>query len=542
MAIAMPQSPLAKPLPPLRAASDSKLQYSDVARYVGYSLRKDAFLRPAAPRAKLRPFSPPRMGATDGAGAHLQENLLFRFASPSGSAPATPAKPGLHGSVSDSALVTVATQAAADLGASSPAASSGKKPGVPRTARRPQSPVPQSEPPMPDAERREVVRKELIQLTGSARRAFRLLDVNNSGYVALGDFADGVSRIGVPWQKLTGLKRIRDFFVLFNTSRSGALDFAQLFPVEASQTPEVPRPSTPDYWSYWVRKNPTPPDAKRPASWNPPAPDDKLKILMDAQNYSAEVGVHKKWMKSTIRRLKGRGKSDSRCRELVAQHLPKGTGPADRQEVKSFTNTDVRELKARYSEAVHEPSRNITKMVYDMRDSRRVLQNFRQEFFTVAVEPILRKQADEERKRQVAQFQGLSMLSKVRDPEEPAQEESKDQGMSMATLSKEYSIEEEQLEDLCKEFLKCASNENESLTLKGFTKLLAVLDPKRTFPETDLNAWWKQVVVTAEVQKQAEKTGKPLNPKSLKATFEQFAKWFATSEVRMDHVKQGRSL
>merc|ERR1719161_3212023 len=111
-----------------------------------------------------------------------------------------------------------------------------------------------------------------------------------------------------------------------------------------------------------------------------------------------------------FRRLKSRGKTDAKCREIVAKHLPRGTGPRDRAEVNTFSVTEVKNCKRAYHDEVNEPVKSIQKVVYDLRDQRRVLHDTRQRLYAV-MEPAIRAKMDEERRLQAAEaLAGLAGL------------------------------------------------------------------------------------------------------------------------------------
>merc|ERR1719419_770165 len=156
----------------------------------------------------------------------------------------------------------------------------------------------------------------MIKVAGNERAAFRALDLNNSGNISLQEFADGVGRLGVKWTELTGLKRPRDLFKLFDQDKDGVINFSEFFP--AAEPGELKRMSTPEFIGYWIRQNRDFENlTTRCAKWQPKGPDDKLQTLIEAAHFRDEVAAKKKWMSSTIRRLKTRGKSDARCREVV---------------------------------------------------------------------------------------------------------------------------------------------------------------------------------------------------------------------------------
>jgi len=116
-----------------------------------------------------------------------------------------------------------------------------------------------------------------------------------------------------------------------------------------------------------------------------------------------------------IRRLKSQGKSDARCRECVALHLPRGTGPKDCDDVPTFTEFEVRACKRAYFDPILSHVRNIQKVVFqDMREQRRELQTSHKNLWKVTMEPVMRKKA-EEAQRQL--LEGLHLGDMFASPE-----------------------------------------------------------------------------------------------------------------------------
>merc|ERR1712050_794486 len=147
----------------------------------------------------------------------------------------------------------------------------------------------------------------------------------------------------------------RDLFKLFDQDKDGVVNFQELFPVQAAQKKQPERTTTPEFWGQWVRHNKDwqdwdleNPKAMRKEMWKPGNRDEELGLLQHKSDFTEEVHTKKKWMSATIRRLKSRGKSDARCREIVALHLPKGTGPKDRDDVQIFSQMEVRACKKSY--------------------------------------------------------------------------------------------------------------------------------------------------------------------------------------------------
>mmetsp|Transcript_17758 Transcript_17758/g.50278 ORF Transcript_17758/g.50278 Transcript_17758/m.50278 type:complete len:743 (-) Transcript_17758:96-2324(-) len=394
---------------------------------------------------------------------------------------------------------------------------------------------------------RTKIRRAMIKQAGSPTEAFKKLDLNRRGTVSLTHFVDGVDRMGLKWTKVKGLKKTQDLFRLFDSAKDGVIDYTELFPDEVGKTP--PRSvSTPEFWGRWCRKNSDPENLKRGPRWQPGTREEELGILFKSINDRDQSTDKRKKMSATFRRLKGRGKSDARCREIVALHLPRGTGPRDREEVSTFSETDVRACRKSYQERVLEPAKNIQKVVCELRDQRRVLSHSRHQLWTVSMEPLMRKKAEEERRNQASGLVGgFSLLSKVKDPEDaaaaataPGTAGSGAQGSaqdpaggtkSFKVIIRELSdqgivADEEFMEDLFKEYIRFA-DVMELLGRKAFGRLLQALCSARTLAATDIEAWWLQVIKSLQ--------GAPPNdgrPQRVQCNFEMFSKWFASSELR----------
>jgi len=379
--------------------------------------------------------------------------------------------------------------------------------------------------------RREAVRKELIQAGGSERESFKKMDLNGSGNISSQDFADGVTRLGVKWPELTGLRRPRDLFKLFDQDKDGVITFAELFPNEEPREPK--RPSTPEFVGYWIRNNRDVESMPvRDAKWQPSSPDEKLQRLLEAAQFRDEVNRKKRWMSSTIRRLKTRGKSDARCREIVALHLPRGTGPKDREDVPIFSQAEVRACKKAYTDSYMDPVKRIQKVVMNMKEQKRDVRTVREELYMVTEAKVMQQQAEDERKKIATSIAGISVLSKVKDPpqdDEGSHKTSSAQPISFNRIAEETGMDADQVGELYRDFLKFADSK-EMLGHKGFSRLLQVLCPKRTLPDSDLDAWWEQLTKgqqSPDAQKAA--TG----GRRCQCGFEEFAGWFASSEARI---------
>eukprot|EP00929_Paragymnodinium_shiwhaense_P116774 TRINITY_DN8663_c0_g1_i1.p1 TRINITY_DN8663_c0_g1~~TRINITY_DN8663_c0_g1_i1.p1 ORF type:complete len:664 (+),score=170.43 TRINITY_DN8663_c0_g1_i1:222-2213(+) len=232
----------------------------------------------------------------------------------------------------------------------------------------------------PLEKQKDFIRKLLLeQNEGSARKAFKRIDLNGSGNLSLGEFAAGLERQGIDWQKITGKKNPGDIFRIFDTDRDGVILFRELFPDQAKHEENPKRVSTPDFWDIWCRKNPHSDFGNKNAKWTPSSPEEELQLLFESKAMMQDGADNRKWISSTFRRLKAKGKTDARARQYVAVHLPAGTGPRDRDGVSTFQQADRSECEKKYKEEVNDHVKNIQKVVFDMKDQRRVVQTLRQQ-------------------------------------------------------------------------------------------------------------------------------------------------------------------
>jgi hypothetical protein len=241
------------------------------------------------------------------------------------------------------------------------------------------------------AKARAIIRKAMISKL-SAKDAFKKMDLNGSGNLSLQEFLDGMDRLHVVWKPVTrkyiGKTHERDVFKLFDVNKDGHLDFKELFPPSTSQGKRAARPSTPDAWKNWVRSNHEDEFAdNRPAKWAPDNPADVIASLYDSKKTQQEVIERRRWIQASFRRLKAKGKTDAKCRETICVHLPRGTGPRDRDGCHTFSEKEVKDCKTGYSSHVLEPVKNIQKVIYQMRDQRWVLKESRQQLYAVALKP-----------------------------------------------------------------------------------------------------------------------------------------------------------
>jgi len=405
--------------------------------------------------------------------------------------------------------------------------------------------------------RRQLVREDLMKKAGNALMAFAAINLNGSGRICSQEFADGVARLGVPWQQLTGLRRPRDLFKLFDADRDGIISLFELFPAERNKKRDDSGITTPEFWKTWVKHNRNLTDKACPGpKWQPGSPEEELSLLFGSLEKNKEAVAKRGWMKTTMRRMKSRGKTDARCREMVALHLPRGTGPKDRQDVPTFSEAEVKMCKRGYSDEVLEPQRTIQKALYDLRESRRVLQTSRQKLWTVAMEPIIRHQQQEERKAALGSFNLLGHGGGQDQKKKEEEEEKKkhpdvnaeiSEGMHQAyhesvpheqesfnSLSKRTGMDVDLIEDVFRIWMKYA-DKSELITKRNYVRLLEELCPKRTLVESDLTAWWDQIhriSVTGSNEEASKKGANVADSRKTPASFDCFIIWFSSSEAR----------
>lgn len=270
------------------------------------------------------------------------------------------------------------------------------------------------------------------------------MDVTGSNTLTTAEFASGTSRLGVRWQDITGLAKSRDFFRLFDANRDGVIEFYELFPDEMPRKHKE-RASTPEFWNEWCTRNDdcTDPTQQRGPKWQPCTPHESLNILTGKCAVLEDVQEKRRWMSASFRRLKTQGRSDAKCREIVALHLPRGTGPRDRDEVATFSKADSNMCRRAYTDKLQEPVRRIQKGIYDMREQTRLIKIQKHQLYLHTVEPLRRlheqEEADKKKAEMVMSLAGgvshASMLGRVKDSnlagdDEPSEHNEREKGSS----------------------------------------------------------------------------------------------------------------
>lgn len=344
---------------------------------------------------------------------------------------------------------------------------------------------------------RNTIRRQMSEAAGSARAAFKTLNLSGSGNITLGEFADGVARLGVQWRELTGLRTARNLFKFFDLNRDGILDFAELFPEDAKRGATPERVSTPEFWSRWCRETDANPSEKRGPKWNPRDAEEKLEAFRRHGTDTQNGADRRRWMTVTMTNLKHNGKSSSRCREIVAAHLPRGTGPPDQHEVQTFSDADVRGCRKTYRDKELGHARSIQKTVGELRETRHELHDFRKKLWKVTVQPLLLQKEEENRKVVAAglgELLGLSRdMASSNNETEQAGDGVENSRVARTKLAQEVGMNEQVVEELWEDFARLCQHTKNQISRKSFRKLLQVASPGRHWAERDLEAWWHQI-------------------------------------------------
>jgi hypothetical protein len=208
--------------------------------------------------------------------------------------------------------------------------------------------------------------------TGGARQAFKSLDRFGQGKIGPSAFLESVDRLGVRWQYITGLKKARDLFRLFDTKNDGYLDMEELFPEQHAADEECnKRRSEAAFAQLWASIGKPDTQAFRRPGWT--SGDDELAQLQRAARSTEEHARERQKMRIKIRNLKSVGASDALCREVVAPHLPRGTGPKDLHDVPTFSVAEAEACQRQYREQTSNSVRSIQKQMRQMMEQRKLL-------------------------------------------------------------------------------------------------------------------------------------------------------------------------
>lgn len=294
---------------------------------------------------------------------------------------------------------------------------------------------------------REAVRDFILQHVGNPVQAFNKINVNGSGRISSMEFADGMERLRVPWKQLTGLNKSSDFFRLFAAKKSGVVTFRDLFPVYEEPKDERGYDTESGCDRFWAKYEGEDfvnghGDLELP-KWESSCANDGLKVLYERERKDFEAAFTRKWMTTTMRRMKARGKSDARCREMVALHLPKGTGPIDLHGVPTISDHDVKQMRQQYLNQMKGPQRKCQQHIYDLHACRKDLLASKHSFYHVVTEPVIQKKLMEDQAKQAKSALGGLAGALIHKHDEPVDFNDHDD-----EESEELSVDSEVKEEL----------------------------------------------------------------------------------------------
>lgn len=236
-------------------------------------------------------------------------------------------------------------------------------------------------------------------------------------------------------------------------------------------------------------------------------------------------------MQATFWRLKSRGKSDARCREIVALHLPRGNGPRDNQEVSMFFEQDAQKCKRGYQEDINFEVKNIQKRMIGLRNMRNTLST---SITQLSALPCMRRQEEKEREAKAAQaavaslkgFGGLGGALKIGRTEE-------DSGaLAMVTgLGERHGLDVNEVQELMQGFSQHAEAP-QAMSRKAFGRFMQALQPDAE--ESAIESWWTSLVTVCESsgskeagRKDKAASGRKAARAKFQCSFEQYVGWYA---------------
>lgn len=381
-------------------------------------------------------------------------------------------------------------------------------------------------------EARDIIRTKLCESAGSELQAYKSLDCNGNGDVSISEFIDGLNRLKIPWQDLTGLHKREDLFKCFDQDGSGQVDLKELFPDEAAEQARL-RATTPEWWSSWVRKNHdcTGGDCRQPKWVNDT--EASLQELLVEKRQQDQAHARRRWMKETMKRLRFNGKSPAACRQVVASHIAIGTGPRDEQGVRAISKDDVQTLRRSYFDDVNAEVRKVQKIVYDLRTQRRDLQQSRHHLSSVTTES---KKAQEERERK-EKFKkegfGAGSMQKMKRQTMASQAVSFDENelsadeLWLRSISKHHGIPINDVEYVHGLFKGFDTDNSGWMAKDAFSKLMhKIIEQHLTV--ADLDSKWKSVLkLQFEAAPSRPSTMKDADSSKETVDFERFLLFFS---------------
>eukprot|EP00929_Paragymnodinium_shiwhaense_P025570 TRINITY_DN15430_c0_g1_i7.p1 TRINITY_DN15430_c0_g1~~TRINITY_DN15430_c0_g1_i7.p1 ORF type:complete len:218 (-),score=40.97 TRINITY_DN15430_c0_g1_i7:962-1615(-) len=206
--------------------------------------------------------------------------------------------------------------------------------------------------------------------------------------------------------------------------------------------------------------------------------------------------------------MKSNGKSDAQVRQIVAHHLPKGSGPEDLAGIKTFTQHEVAKCRRQYDARNLASKKNIQKSMESMRENRYDLREARQLFNRSVIVPATRREPGK------VTFEGNGYDDDFPDIEQITEDINRSDCTS------------DMLRKVFLRFQQACPENRLRLNKARFEKLLVEICQSRTLVAADIQLSWSEILQRCRkgVEGADEKA-----PSS--CTFEQFMKWYVSSEV-----------
>lgn len=336
---------------------------------------------------------------------------------------------------------------------------------------------------------RKHLAQSLINHYGSAKAAMSHMDYNGSGKVSMSEFQYGLAPLGLP------PKRVVRIFDFFDRDQSQDLALREIFGNLAEEDPVEERVHTPGAtWVNWhktMRKSFGRELKKGQPKWIP-SRSQLIDDLVQKRDYTQQIQDRKKWMKETITRLRGRGLTDSACRELVAQHLPRGHGPKDSHGVRRLDETDIKQERKKYFEKLQGNVNEIQKIVTDLSTQKFELRGAVRDLWNVTEKLQLAQQSADTLGPAIGSMGGLGLSLKKDDSSKKKKDEAEEANL-IKKMSSEFNIPEEEVKAIRKEFRELDADNSGWIEKPEFLTLLQTRQ-KEPLTEVDIENKWKSVL------------------------------------------------
>lgn len=341
---------------------------------------------------------------------------------------------------------------------------------------------------------RRHIAETLINLYGGAKAALDAMDVNRTGMVSLTEFTYGLQPLALQ------PKRVLHIFRMYDTDQSNEVSLREIFgdaiaDLEGAQEERVQTPCA--TWVNWYKsmKKSQYRDKQGTIHREPKWVSSRSQLiddLLQQREHTQQVQDRRNWMQATITRLRKRGLTDSACRELVAQHLPRGQGPKDSSGVRRLDETTVKQERKVYFEKLQGNVSKIQKAVMELRSQKSELRGAVRDLWSVTEKIQLARQ-----EAALQEGSGGGLFSNKPESEEDRhaskQKDELEETTLITKMSTEFSIPEEEVKVIRQEF-KELDNDNSGWIEKP--EFIALIQKRQKAPltEVDINTKWNSIL------------------------------------------------